>query len=118
MFRSKQSRDHVSQRRPVEFRGTLFLLYPHAQPCSHAENISAAAPTWRDEEGSPQLLISGHVSDLSGHVDESTGHRGHSPKVKDPEEEKEHILMFKMEGWKSGRNQVSGKPLEQTFVPL
>lgn len=88
-----------------------YFVYPHAQPCSHAENISAAAPTWRDEEGSPQLLISGHVSDLSGHVDESTGHRGHSPKVKDPKKRR----MFKL---KSGRNQVSGKPLEQMAVLL
>lgn len=72
--------------------GSRYCVYPH-QGLWRSRNICAAAPTWRDEEGPPQLLISGHVPDLSGHVDESTRHRGHSPKIKDPWEETENIVI-------------------------
>ena len=41
-------------------------------------------PTWRDEEGSPELLVPRHVSDLPRHIDQPPSHWGHSTEVQDP----------------------------------
>lgn len=40
--------------------------------------------TWRDEEGFPQLFVSGYISNFFGHIHQPTSHWRNTAKIQDP----------------------------------
>lgn len=56
----------------------------HVKQANEKPSLAGSVPTRGDEEGPPQLLVPGHVSDLPRHVDKSPRHWGHSAEVEEP----------------------------------